>query len=84
MGRKKQRGSPQPQHVEETRRKRPNSLDLSFPLRGIRQIRDRSENRMRFSERSSNLDVRHVFFALRVFFSEIFPRNQRFRGKNVP
>ena len=27
-------------------------------LRGIRQIRDRSENRMRFSERSSNLDVR--------------------------
>ena len=40
---------------------RSNSLDLSFPLRGIRQIRDRSENRMRFSERSSNLDVRDGF-----------------------
>ena len=58
---------------QKKRAERPNSLDLSFPtarhanlmngfagacLRGIRQIRDRSENRMRFSERSSNLDVR--------------------------
>ena len=36
-------------------------LDLSFPLRGIRQIRDRSEKSMLFSERSS------IFPSIRLF-----------------
>ena len=46
-------------------------LDLSFPLRGIRQIRDRSEKSMLFSERSS------IFPSIR-FFSDISPDSDTF------